>query len=70
LSQRKQLKRRKNEIQRNQNINQGAKREKVKRELIKSKSANAKATGKSKAIRKIIARIHTFNAQEGGLETK
>jgi ribosomal protein L29 len=42
----------------------------LKLELIKSKSANAKATGKSKAIRKIIARIHTFNAQEGGLETK
>ena len=51
-------------------IPEGRKGKGYKLELIKSKSANAKATGKSKAIRKIIARIHTFNAQEGGLETK
>ncbi|MBT4258104.1 50S ribosomal protein L29 [archaeon] len=42
----------------------------LKLELIKSKSANSKTTGKSKVIRKIIARILTFNAQEGGLKTK
>ncbi len=46
------------------------KMEELKMELIKSKAKSSKA-GNSKQIRKIIARISTFNAfKSGGVENK
>ena len=42
----------------------------LKLELIKSKSASTKTSNKSKQIRKMIARILTLNAQDGGLNSK
>lgn len=56
------------EIQRLGKTEMEKKLKELKMELIKSRTAASKTgSNKTKEIKKIIARIHTFNTSEGGL---
>ena len=56
------------EIQKLNKDDREKKLKELKMELVKSKTAAAKTgSSKTKQIKKIIARIHTFNTSEGGL---
>ncbi len=56
------------EIQKLTEADRNKKMKELKLELIKAKANNAKGSiSKSKEIKKMIARINTFNASKGGI---